>query len=61
MGKILKMILKNKVFILLIFITVIIFTNQMNKRENFAISDIWTLFENEESKPEEEEDTCSDE
>jgi hypothetical protein len=60
MGKILKMILKNKVFILLIFITVIIFTNQLNKRENFAISDIWTLFENEESKPEEEEDTCSE-
>ncbi len=60
MDKIIKTILKHKVLILILFITVIIFTNQMNKRENFAISDIWTLFENEESKPEEEEDTCSE-
>jgi len=61
MDKIIKNILKHKVLILILFITVIFFTNKMNKRENFTINDIWTLFDNEESKPEEEEDTCSDE
>ena len=64
MGKILKTILKNKVYLLIVivFVIVMVYTNiQMNKRENFNASDIWTLFDNEEPKPDEEEDTCSDE
>jgi len=60
MDKILKTILKHKVYllILLVFVTIIVFTNQ---RENFSMNEIWTLFDSEESKPVEEEDECSEE
>jgi hypothetical protein len=62
MDKIIKTILKNKVLIIIVFITIIIVTNkQMNKRENFDMNEIWTIFDSQESKPEEEEDECSEE